>query len=84
VEDSILNSLSASSSSISDLLKDETLINELQNSKKFFQEINKRMDDSRATEKQIDLTREQYRNVAHHVAKSYFAVLALARIDFMY
>lgn len=42
------------------------------------------MEDSKVMEKQIDLTREQYRNVAHNVSKCYFAILALNRIDFMY
>jgi dynein heavy chain len=84
IEDSILNSLSASSSSISDLLRDETLINELQNSKKFFQEINRRMDESRITEKHLDLTREQYRDVALFASTCYFTILSLSSIEYMY
>ena len=40
IEDSILRSLSETKGDISEILMDETLINKLQNSKKFAAEIN--------------------------------------------
>jgi dynein heavy chain len=49
IEDSILHSLS-STSDIQSILMDETLINQLSNSKKFAAEINQRVKDSKITE----------------------------------
>ena len=60
IEDSILKSLS-DVKDIEEILKDETLINKLQNSKKFALEINQRVRDSKITEAQIDEARESYR-----------------------
>ena len=60
IEDSILKSLS-DVENIEEILKDETLINKLQSSKKFASEINQRVKDSYVTEKQIDEARETYR-----------------------
>jgi dynein heavy chain len=50
IEDSILRSLSETKGDISEILMDETLINKLQNSKKFAAEINQRVRDSKVTE----------------------------------
>jgi dynein heavy chain, axonemal len=43
IEDSILLALSSTGGNIDEFLKDESLINELSNSKKTSQEINKRV-----------------------------------------
>jgi dynein heavy chain len=44
IEDSILKALSSTDGNIDEFLKDESLINELSNSKKTSQEINKRVE----------------------------------------
>ena len=49
IEDSILQSLNQGEGGIDELLLDETLINQLQNSKKFAAEINQRIQDSKIT-----------------------------------
>ena len=49
IEDNILQSLSQGDGGIAELLLDETLINQLQNSKKFAAEINQRIQDSKIT-----------------------------------
>ena len=54
IEDDILKSLSEGANDINEVLMDETLINKLQNSKKFAAEINQRVADSKITEEQID------------------------------
>lgn len=63
---------------------DETLINQLQNSKKFAAEINQRIQDSKITEDQIDETREGYRSVAYRASILFFCIIDLAGIDPMY
>lgn len=45
-----MKSLSETKGDISEILMDETLINKLQNSKKFAAEINQRVKDSKITE----------------------------------
>jgi len=50
IEDDILKSLSEGANDINEVLMDETLINKLQNSKKFAAEINQRVADSKITE----------------------------------
>jgi len=49
IEDNILMSLSQGNGGVAELLLDESLINQLQNSKKFAEEINQRIQDSRIT-----------------------------------
>lgn len=44
IEDSILKTLASTEGNIDEFLKDESLINELQNSKKMSQEINLRVE----------------------------------------
>ena len=84
IEDKILNSLSATEGDIGEVLKDETLINELQNSKRTSTEINKRVEESKITEEQIDAAREGYRPVAFRASLLFFCILDLAFIDPMY
>lgn len=84
IEDSILRSLSETKGDISEILMDETLINKLQNSKKFAAEINQRVKDSRITEAQIDEARESYRPVAYRASLLFFCIIDLATIDPMY
>jgi dynein heavy chain len=66
------------------LLKDETLINTLQNSKKTAAEINQRMKDSKITEEKIDTSREAFRPVAYRASLLFFSIVLLNRIDPMY
>lgn len=84
IEDSILKALSSTGGNIDEFLKDESLINELSNSKKTSQEINKRVEESKITEKQIDETREGYRPVAFRASLLFFCILDFATIDPMY
>lgn len=77
-------SLSQGEGGIDELLLDETLINQLQNSKKFASEINQRIQDSKITEEQIDNTREGYRSVAFRASILFFCIIDLANIDPMY
>ncbi|KAL4427402.1 hypothetical protein ABPG74_009674 [Tetrahymena malaccensis] len=83
IEDSILESLSGTGE-ISEILMDETLINQLQTSKKFAAEINQRVKDSKITEAQIDEARESYRAVAFRASILFFCIVDLASIDPMY
>ncbi|KAL4440889.1 hypothetical protein ABPG74_009302 [Tetrahymena malaccensis] len=83
-EDQILSSLSSTKGDIADILLDETLINQLQNSKKFAAEINQRVKDSKKTEIEIDKAREGYRPVAFRTSILFFCILELATIDPMY
>ena len=84
IEDSILRSLSETKGDISEILMDETLINKLQNSKKFAAEINQRVKDSKITEAQIDEARESYRPVAYMASLLFFCIIDLTTIDPMY
>ena len=84
IEDNILQSLSQGNGGIAELLLDETLINQLQNSKKFASEINARIQDSKITEEQIDKTREGYRSVAYRASLLFFCIIDLSGIDPMY
>ena len=79
-----MGALSVQGSSISEILRDETLINELQNSKRFFTEIIKRIDESKETERLIDESREMYRPVARACSLSYFTVLSMSCVENMY
>jgi dynein heavy chain len=84
IEDSILKTLASTEGNIDEFLKDESLINELQNSKKMSTEINQRVEESKLTEKQIDETREGYRPVAYRASLLFFCILDLSLIDPMY
>ena len=63
---------------------DETLINTLQNAKKFAAEINQRMKDSKINEEQCDKAREGYRPVAYRASLLFFCIVDLNGIDPMY
>jgi len=76
--------LSQGNGGVAELLLDESLINQLQNSKKFAEEINQRIQDSRITEEQIDKTREGYRSVAFRASLLFFCIIDLSGIDPMY
>lgn len=69
---------------IAEILKDESLINQLSTSKKFAQEINQRVKDSKITEAQIDEARESYRPVAFRAAILFFCIVDLSTVDPMY
>ena len=83
IENGILKSL-GEVKEIADVLKDENLICQLQDSKKFAQEINQRVEDSKITEKQIDEARESYRPVAARASLLFFCIIDLTEIDPMY
>lgn len=83
IEDTILKSLSEITD-INDMLKDETMIDQLANSKKFAQEINQRVAESKITEKEIDTARESFRPVAFRASLLFFCILDLSMIDPMY
>jgi dynein heavy chain, axonemal len=83
IEDSILKSLSEITD-INDMLKDETMIDQLANSKKFAMEINQRVAESKITEKEIDIARESFRPVAFRASLLFFCILDLSNIDPMY
>lgn len=76
--------LAATEGDIGEVLKDETLINELQNSKKLGTEINQRVEESKIMEIEIDKTREGYRPVAFRSSLLFFCILDLSNIDPMY
>ena len=84
IEDTILCALSVQGATISDLLRDETLINELQNSKRLFTEISKRIEDSLDTEKIIDDSRELYRPTARTCSLTYFTLRSMFSVNHMY
>lgn len=69
---------------INDMLKDETMIDQLANSKKFAQEINQRVAESKVNEKEIDMARESFRPVAFRASLLFFCILDLSNIDPMY
>lgn len=81
VEDNILYSLKNSSN---DILMDENLIRKLEESKKTSSQINQQIAVSIETEKNIDQTRENYRDLAFHSSVLFFSINSLADIDSMY
>ena len=81
IEDNILKSLKNSSG---DILMDETLIIKLVESKKTSSDINEKIKISIETEKNIDITRENYRDLAYHSSLLFFCIMRLSIIDPMY
>ena len=81
IEDNILFALQESKG---DVLMDESLILKLTDSKKTFTEINKRVIEATATEKEIDEVREKYRDSAFYASMLYFLISELVLIDPMY
>ena len=69
---------------IMDLLKDDNLIDILDESKKISNEIEEQNRTSAAAEKQIDETRERFRTVAFRASLLFFCIVDLASIDPMY
>lgn len=83
LEDKILAALSEAEE-IADLLKDDNLINLLDESKKTSEEIQVRQAESQVTEKEIDVTREGFRPVAYRASLLFFCIVDLNTIDPMY
>jgi len=83
LEDKILAALSEAEE-IADLLKDDNLINLLDESKKTSDEIAVRQAESKVTEKEIDVTREGFRPVAFRASLLFFCIVDLNTIDPMY
>jgi hypothetical protein len=77
IEDSILKSLSEITD-INDMLKDETMIDQLANSKKFAMEINQRVAESKITEKEIDIARE---SKILHFKKIYLDIKLIIKVS---
>ena len=67
-----------------DILDDEELIKYLDQSKTKTREIQEKVVEAEATEKEIDVTREGYRPVAFHSSILYFCCADLANVDPMY
>jgi len=83
LEDKILAALS-DAAEIMDLLKDDNLINILDESKLTGDEIAVRRAQSEITEKEIDITRESFRKCAYRASILFFAIVDLNIIDPMY
>lgn len=83
LEDKILATLSEAEE-IMDLLADDNLINILADSKATGDEINVRRAESEVTEKEIDITRESFRQVAYRASLLFFCIVDLNIIDPMY
>ncbi|OQR87505.1 dynein heavy chain 6, axonemal [Thraustotheca clavata] len=81
IEDRILQKLSESSGNV---LDDEGLIDTLASSNATSKIIKERVQESEATELEINRTREEYRSVATRGSILYFVVAQLAMIDPMY
>ena len=67
-----------------DILKDETAIRVLSESKKVSMEISKKQEITSKTEEEIDETRNVYKPVAVHSSILFFVISDLAHIDPMY
>jgi dynein heavy chain len=83
LEDKILQTLDAAEE-IMDLLKDDNLIDILDESKTTGAEIAERKAESEVTEKEIDVTRESFRSVAYRASLLFFCIVDLNIIDPMY
>ena len=83
LENKILHTLSAAEE-IMDLLKDDNLIDILDDSKKVSTEIEEQSKISAVAEKQIDETRESFRCVAFRASLLFFCIVDLSTIDPMY
>jgi dynein heavy chain len=80
IEDGILSMLVSSGN----LLGDETLINELHNSKRLAEEIVRHVGDSRGAEEDIEDARDSYRPIAKRASLLYGCVQDLEKVDSMY
>jgi len=83
LENKILKALS-SAEEIMDLLKDDNLIDILDDSKRISTEIAEQSKISAVAEKQIDETRESFRTVAYRASLLFFCITDLDNIDPMY
>lgn len=83
LEDKILQTLSEAPE-IMDLLSDDKLIDILDESKTTGAEIAVRKAESEVTEREIDVTRESYRQVAYRASLLFFCIVDLNIIDPMY
>ncbi|KYK63964.1 putative dynein heavy chain 2 [Toxoplasma gondii TgCatPRC2] len=81
LEDKILQLLSQSQGNI---LEDEVLINTLAASKRTAAEVNQKVREAEATEKEIDSAREWFCPVAFRASLLFFCVVDLANIEPMY
>lgn len=74
----------SSAEEIMDLLKNDDLIDILDDSKKVGAEIAEQKKISEVAEKQIDETRETFRRVAFRASLLFFCIVDLSSIDPMY
>ncbi len=83
LEDKILATLSEAEE-IMDLLADDNLIDILADSKTTGDDINVRRAESEITEREIDITRESFRQCAYRASLLFFCIVDLNIIDPMY
>lgn len=81
IENKILYMLANSKGNI---LDDLELIETLGQAKVTSEDINEKMEEAEITEKEIDSTREQYRDVAYRASLLFFCIADLSGIDSMY
>ncbi|KAG2392322.1 hypothetical protein C9374_012574 [Naegleria lovaniensis] len=82
LQNEILQALTSDQSE--ELLENETLISNLQQSKKTSEEVTGRLEISQENEKKIDHARNQYRDAATRASILYFALYDLSNINVMY
>ncbi|KAF0978551.1 hypothetical protein FDP41_002371 [Naegleria fowleri] len=82
LQNEILQALTSDQSE--ELLENETLISNLQQSKKTSEEVSNRLEISQENEKKIDHARNQYREAATRASILYFALMDLGAINVMY
>ena len=80
-EDTILNNVSNAEG---DILEKETLITNLQQSKKISKEAQETLEKQEIIQKSINETRKIYRNVAYRVSQMFFVVTDLSIVETMY
>jgi len=83
LEDKILATLSEAKE-VMELLESDNLIDILADSKQTGDEIAVRRAESEITEKEIDITRESFRNVAYRASLLFFCIESINLIDPMY
>lgn len=83
IEDKILGALDEAEQ-IMDLLKNDDMIDVLADSNETSTRIKVRQEESKKTEKEIDITREGFRPVAFRSSLLFFCIVDLNTVDPMY
>lgn len=71
-------------SSSTNMLEDGKLVESLQESKQTSEEINQRLKEAKITEDRIYVNRQNYEDLANLASISYFSILKLQQINYMY